>query len=681
MTNTLKQRLLRDIAELQSKPYPNIALHVQDDDLTQACLVLTVEGYGPMHLTVTFPDNFPLSPPRVGMDSNVYHPNIFGGYICASILNTTEGYTPAYTLKGIAIQLLSFFSSDKIEQVGGYSSVDLKGYRATQSHILGRSHTCTKCMFGLQPTINSSVFPSSPVSPPSSMSGEELDVHWPTPQQNFPKRPTILGRNARRKKAKENAIARAQATAQAASAPVLIRPAAEVQAKKPKRMQDMKLPNEILLMICKNLETEDLMVFAEAWEAVGHVMTEFDVIRTRELQCFCLKKDYKVVKLGVGVSVVQRGRFGSFESEFDLVSYEGYQTHRIRRSIFGSPFQHWIPLPISRGHWNKVRDDVRISLSSLSTAANLGAVPPVHVIYHFMNDIVVKLNTQASEATSRSPYYPYEETAKSTLTHASEKAIESYFHLFHLLLCIAISEPAIVKAANDTLRAFGQGKSSKIECPNLGHLLVDALISDVEMSDDMIKSIVQETITRNVVWMLDSKGANMPELAYLEPSDVSQYRLQKTFDASKTSYRLLMFLNLFRKTAVGNPRKPLTQLRDEAFERHGAPPRGSAKGLADSIKAIHRISSFPEFLAAMDIGKPSATWFTNFLKDCMEASVKKGYSKMPLTQNHALALRQRKEPGVQVAEGVYPLEVDVSRVSFFPGKGGFQGNRGNGRRR
>jgi hypothetical protein len=142
-----------------------------------------------------------------------------------------------------------------------------------------------------------------------------------------------------------------------------------------------------------------------------------------------------------------------------------------------------------------------------------------------------------------------------------------------------------------------------------------------------------------------------------------------------------MFLTLFRKTAVGNPRKPLITLRDEAFERHGAPPRGSAKGLAESIKRIHQISNFPNFLVAMDIGKPSAAWFTNFLKQCVEASIKRGYSKMPISQCHALALRQRKEPSVEVAEGVIALDVDMSRISFFPSKGGVQGNRGNGRRR
>jgi hypothetical protein len=60
--------------------------------------------------------------------------------------------------------------------------------------------------------------------------------------------------------------------------------------------------------------------------------------------------------------------------------------------------------------------------------------------------------------------------------------------------------------------------------------------------------------------------------------------------------------------------------------------------------------------------------------------MKKGYSRMPFNQGHALTLRQQKEPGVEVAEGVYALgHVDLSRVNFFPDKPNNQKNRGNGR--
>jgi hypothetical protein len=209
------------------------------------------------------------------------------------------------------------------------------------------------------------------------------------------------------------------------------------------------------------------------------------------------------------------------------------------------------------------------------------------------------------------------------------------------------------------------------------------IVSDVDISEEVIRAIIKETITRNVVWMLTSN----PGLAYVEPSAVSEYRLHHTFQASKTSYRLLMFLNLFRKTAVGTSRKPLTQLRDEAFERHGAPPRGSAKGLADGIKRIHAVDRYPDFLAAMDIQTmPSKAQLNTYLHKCILDSVGKGYSRMPISQGEALTLRRLKEPNVEVAGGVFADYMDVRIMrgkdkSFFPQRGGgFQG-RGRGRGR
>lgn len=682
----LKQRLLQDIAELQTNPYPNVELYV-DEDLTKACLILTVNGYGPIHMTVEFPATYPLDPPRIQMNSNIQHPNIFGSYICASILNTTEGYTPAYTLKGVAIQMLSFFGSEKLEQSGGHYSVDINNYRTNQSHIR-QTFVCNKCQYGT-PNASASGSRSSSRSTaattPPPVSGADAEIHWPTPQQSTP---VILGRNARRRKVREAAEARARLS-QNTESTVTVAPAVTPPkvVKPPKNIQDMQIPDELLLKICNYLDTEDVMVFAAAWDRIGTMMTNFDVIRTRELQCFCFKKDFLSAKLGVGVNIETRGKgVGSFESEFDLLSQEAFGQHDIRRAVHGRTFGNWLPLPISNGHWRKVRDIVKDSLTKLGSGANIGHLPRVEVIYSFMNNVVVKLNQEVSEpmSTRRRHYDFYSDhggnssNPKSSLTHASEKAIESYFHLFHLLLCLATEDPSIVQSANETLRAFGRGASSKAACPNLGALLVSALISDVDMSDAMIKSIIKETITRNVVWMLDSRGANMPELAYLEPSTVSEYRLQETFEASKTSYRLLMFLNLFRKTAVGSPRKPLAQLRDEAFERHGAPPRGSAKGLADSIKRIHLVSNFPDFLLNMGVGKPSAQWFTSFLKECMQASINKGYSRMPIRQGQALALRQLKEPRVSVAARLEPEPVEMRGISFFPtmrDRGGRGGRR------
>lgn len=328
MASSLRNRLLQDIAELQSKPYPNISLHVQDDNITQACLILTVvDGYGPMHLTVDFPHDYPLSPPRIRMDSDVSHPNIFGTYICASILNTTEGYTPAYTLKGIAIQLLSFFSSDKIEQDGGGYSVSLYKYRDTQKYVRD-THVCRKCSFGATASNPGISFSANREAMRSSGNPTVMvnKQNWPTLQESAVPKKRFTSGEKNPKKPQANS----ETSGEHAPFGVL-------------KTQDAELPDEIVLMICGYLETEDLMSFAETWDRVGGIMTKFDVIRTRELQCFCLKKDFKVsgIKLGVGVSVKQKGRLGFLESEFDLLSQEAYEVHAVQRSVQGVPFQYW----------------------------------------------------------------------------------------------------------------------------------------------------------------------------------------------------------------------------------------------------------------------------------------------------------------------------------------------------
>lgn len=624
----LRQRLLNDIAELQRKPYPGIELHVQDNTaLERACLVLRPDGEAPLHLTIKFGTRYPLTAPEITMQSQVDHPNIFNSYICASILNTEEGYTPAYTLKGICIQMLSFFSSETIEQQHGGPAINRKAY-ARESirynvHLVD-DYACTLCGFGLATT------------------GHKV--------QNVPDTTDV-------------AMPDAEEQALLTTTPITT------------------LPVEALLLICDFLEDEDLMHASWAWNQFGRVMRRYNVVRTRDLCCFVTKKGFKNRVLGVGVHV--QGK--SIQSDFDVVSAEAFFELKVRRSVQGLTFEHWMPLPLSEMHWKRVRDGLDQDLMGISRAANIqGAL--INVIYTFMNDVVVRLSQSVDDLgqqhQQRSRFGGLEQ-AKSTLTHASEKAIESYFHLYHLLLCMACERSSLVNDVNILIKRFVAGERDKKTCPNLGHLLVMLLISDVGVVDknggaivdddampsveDTVKAIVKEAVTRNVVWMLDSRGANMPELCYMEESAISDYRLQKTFEASKTSYRLLMFLNLMRQTvAPVGTRRTLHERRDDLFSRHGGPPYGAAAGLAAAIRKIQQINSFPEFLHAMSITEPmSKSRFTSFLRNTVHDSMDKGYSKWALRQQEALYLRLQREPSVEVQDGIRPLPL-IGNYSFFP---------------
>lgn len=258
--------------------------------------------------------------------------------------------------------------------------------------------------------------------------------------------------------------------------------------------------------------------------------------------------------------------------------------------------------------------------------------------------------------------------------------------------------------ANKSIHDFyANGKRTKDQVPDLGFLLISILISDAEVDDSFLQAIIEEAITRNVLWMLEpakpgGPGKGMPELAYLEPSAVSQYRIKKTFEAGKTSYRILMFLNTMRKIVRGMrdeydeegnkkaDRKTLKELRDKLFERHGAGPIGAAALFAERARKIQEVDSFKEFYKYMGLEAPSDEELTTLLRDSVKKSTAVGYSKEALTQARALYFRLEKEPNVERVPGVMAEELR-SNFSFFPGgngqgqstRGGRGGRGGRGR--
>ncbi|KAI1120083.1 hypothetical protein F5Y10DRAFT_283576 [Nemania abortiva] len=626
-----RHRLLSDICELVTEPYPKIKLHPHEDNLYRACLIFYPQKYPPLHMSITFPKTYPIEPPSVRMDSSVNHPNVYSGFICATILKRGPEYTPAYTLKGIAIQLLSFFDSNSLEQEHWSEAIGLSTYQKSHSSHSVDMCKCPECKFGMKDKRRQRKIPHNPTRFDGRV--DQNPEQWPTAQGYVP-------------------------------------PPDPAPSCMPGDIEINQLPNEILLLIIENLGFEDMANFVRTWPRIRQIVRDFDVIRQRELQCFCLKKNYRLAKLGVGVRVERR----QISSEFDLISEEAYDQMGIRSSIHNIGFEHWLPLPISRRHWNKVKEgahgallkiapQIKRSLSSVTLEA--------HVLFTFMNDIVVRLN-QTTEKMEK------DGLEKSTLNHASEKAIESYFHLFHMLVCLATEDPGISQQANKLLRDWEDGKTSKKDCPNLGHLLIALLISDVQVTDTLIKSIITEAIIRNVVWLLDRKGAGMAELSYMERNAMSAYRLVKTFQGSRTSYRLLMFSELFRRTARPSHGKPLTQVRDELFDRHGGPPQGTASHLAAEVRRLHTIDNFPAFMKEMGLQNiPSAANFTGVLRDTVYKSMFRGYSKWAIDRTLAMRLRFQKDPHIQLTKEEYASASRVDyrsaisqrpRHSFFPNK-------------
>ena len=120
-TSSMK-RLHKDYQELKNSTIPLVGVSAtpQDDDMFTWCA--NVKGPedsafhgGVFHMHITFPQNYPLSPPSIRLCTPIPHPNVFGNTICLDMLQPKnkqsswyDGWSSAYTIESVLIQLQSF---------------------------------------------------------------------------------------------------------------------------------------------------------------------------------------------------------------------------------------------------------------------------------------------------------------------------------------------------------------------------------------------------------------------------------------------------------------------------------------------------------------------------------------------------------------------------------------------
>ena len=185
----------------------------------------------------------------------------------------------------------------------------------------------------------------------------------------------------------------------------------------------------------------------------------------------------------------------------------------------------------------------------------------VEVIAKMMNQMVVDLMKNVEEGApppkkQRTSMYGYlygEPYKKSINLHASDKALSGYCSLLHLLLRLALDHPIILETAHEKVHHFlaRESKRSKEAVPDLGEFLVLlALVPSVSWEKDLAAPLLRELLSRNVVWYLRDR----PYLAYTADSGkvCDDKRVKETFEASKTSLRLLMFQVHFLRSVLGS---------------------------------------------------------------------------------------------------------------------------------
>lgn len=363
----------------------------------------------------------------------------------------------------------------------------------------------------------------------------------------------------------------------------------------------------------------------------------------RELQCFFFKTPVTSCVLGVGVALDRKSR--SLTSDFDWLSEEAFVHFQVRHGIEKRKFEFFLPLAFSRWHFKaaepKIRRNLEFILSAMREAdaasmqRNVGrrgapaksvknsavtpSASPITVVYRMMNHIVVKLMQSCDDVVAKTRHN------STGLLYASERAVYSYCHLFHLLICMARNDPSITRDASTLIDRFIADPEyrTKARVPDLGEFIVMVTLvmahGDSVQWERLAPIFLEEVVTRNVRWVLKE----CPELEVMEQGR-SDYRLGRTFAQSKTSLRLIMFQVAFLQMFVNTYSSNMARLDDNyGFAEKEIPER-----MVTTIKDIYRVSDWPTFFVKVNYEKAKGFGAANFswlLRDAVAKSGKRHY--------------------------------------------------------
>eukprot|EP00026_Physarum_polycephalum_P005445 Phypoly_transcript_05479.p1 GENE.Phypoly_transcript_05479~~Phypoly_transcript_05479.p1 ORF type:complete len:617 (+),score=181.68 Phypoly_transcript_05479:237-1853(+) len=208
--------------------------------------------------------------------------------------------------------------------------------------------------------------------------------------------------------------------------------------------------------------------------------------------------------------------------------------------------------------------------------------------------------------------------------------------------------------------------------PDLGELLVYLTVASKITWRQIGPIFMQEILDRSVKWMVDpveTGGKGHRELLFLESDEVSDYRLQVSFDSSLTGRRLLMF-QIFFFEKIGRPvGKSLNDVLKRLNSSYGRPPMGMETVLQKECTKIYEVKGWPEFYARIGLPCPPKPELTQMLRQAVTNSERKGYHHNKLSTGILLEERMQmdKSLGKEPSNPVPPRPVVGKPVQVFVG--------------
>jgi len=490
------RRLMKDIKELAmcAGDFPNVsAAPLEDNIYLWHANVTAPDGKLKglcVHLEIQFPSSYPRNPPKIKCLTPIRHPNVFGRYICLTMLlkrkyndDPHEGWTGAYTVASILLQLQSFLFSDHVTQdINDYNgrAYVKKNYVQDTSIASLANFQCKRCR-------HTGIRPFPPI-------GFKLDHEFQSPEERFsrewevyqetcPKNEFIHHKQARRAAKREFICRRIEEE--------------KVQtAKKSERELNSTaaFPKKCSHILVEYLDPYEILMVAMLYPTWDTVNEKYNLQEKFESSCFFTKLDYREAALGYGVRVqydpFKQKEIRQLSSDLDLISWHAWKKLKHRISAWGNECDLYIPLVLNDSH---MRNSKQLMWTQLRKLASVSAGDDDHderildALCALMNSMVVGMLKIEGEVR---------------MWH-SEKALQGYCRFHQLLLHVCNDCPEIRQLAESKVENFiknPRARHKKGGTPDLGRLLVMLSVSDKYGWDDIRKPFFEEVTVRQAKW-------------------------------------------------------------------------------------------------------------------------------------------------------------------------------------
>ncbi|KAG2383470.1 hypothetical protein C9374_004141 [Naegleria lovaniensis] len=619
--STSTKRLLRDLKEIELHPLETVYAQPVEDNLHRwyaTVLAPKTSAYHGiiLHLRMDFPSNYPHDPPTIKPLTRLHHSHVFQEWICLDMLKTHynsdpySGWSSSYSVMSLLLQLQSFLLEEEYEQ-RDYIQGDIGLTRkySNQLERLSSQHTHDPSK-GL-------IWPCAP--------------HWNVKEILNSKpvvkpQPSNIGRSA----TSLNSVVSVKpsnlssGTKNHTSAATLIslddheRRMHQDEEEIPKKYSLLELlPAENHLQILSYLERKDLKRVGAVNRLFQKLCLSKALLVAPELICFHAKTTFTEDTLGIGVKIEVKDNdqsFMSISTPLDLISKHSFFNERVKKSVWGQPITHWIPVYLNKQHGNLAA--LQMAMESIyQTYPNLSPKTPTQFQRRALDMMSKLMNAMIVEIMKGN-------------VHASIKALQGYCYFHRWMLYLVQHYPSCLQTLEQQVENFVKVDKyrHKDECPNLGEFLTKlSVLGPSGLTWDYIRdAIVQETATRNVLWVLKQ----FPELSKLNGISNTE-RIEKTWQANQVSCKLIMFHVFFLKNVVEkHGQRSLDEIGRLYDMNYGCCLEDNLEEkLQQELFNIQKVNSLMEYFeyVGMKEDMRSVDKIGTFLKDCVVLSAEKGY--------------------------------------------------------